>query len=219
MTQQYCVFCDIIAGVEPATVRYEDDEVIVFDNVLGWTRLMLLAVPKHHVTQTELWSHLGAVGRVAVEQGRKYAPEGFRILSNFGPFGMQSQSHGHLHILDHTEATLEIAADPPQSTVARIVDHGAELLRTDVAVYYDAGPLVPRAAPITACALPAAAAPSQDELWQDVHLLGEDVAGVGWSSSPNGFRLLANFPNPDRTGYQERGHIHLLGGTFLGHYA
>ncbi len=220
MTQQYCVFCDIVSGVEPATVRYEDDEVIVFDNVLGWSRLMLLAVPKEHKSQTEVWEHLGTLGRVAVEQGRKHAPEGFRILSNFGGFGMQSQSHGHLHIVDGTESMLEVKRDPPVSTVDAVVEAGVELLRTDVAIYYEEKPLVPHSAPITALAVPPDGPPeTQEDLWDDMHLLGEDLAAVGWTSSPNGFRLLANFPSEERTGVVERGHVHLLAGTFLGHYA
>jgi len=217
---QYCVFCDIISGVEPATVRYEDDEVIVFDNVLGWSRLMLLAVPKEHKSQTELWEHLGAVGRVAVEQGRKYAPEGFRILSNFGGFGMQSQSHGHLHIVDGTEPMLEVTRQPAVSTVDMVVEAGTELIRTDAAIYYEAKPLVPHSAPITALTVPLSGVPeSQEALWHDIHELGEDMAAVGWTSSPNGFRLLANFPNAERTGVVEKGHVYLLAGAFLGHYA
>ncbi len=217
---QYCVFCDIVAGIEPASVRYEDDEVIVFDNVLGWTRLMLLAVPKQHKSQSEVWSHLGRLGRVAVEQGRKYAPEGFRILSNFGGFGMQSQPHGHLHILDHTEPGLEVQTDPPQPTVDAVLQDGSELLRTEHAVYYSEEGVVSFSAPLTALGVPidGAADTTQDDFWQDNHEFGDDIASVGWTSSPNGFRLLANFPSPE-TGVVERAHVHLLGGTFLGHYA
>ena len=36
-----CVFCKIVAKEEPATIRYEDDEVIVFDNKLTWAPIML----------------------------------------------------------------------------------------------------------------------------------------------------------------------------------
>ena len=31
-----------------------------------------------------------------------YSPNGFRILSNFGYDGLQSQSHGHLHVVGGT---------------------------------------------------------------------------------------------------------------------
>ena len=36
--QPHCVFCQIIAGNEPAVVRYQDDLAIVFDNVLVLTQ-------------------------------------------------------------------------------------------------------------------------------------------------------------------------------------
>src|SRR5436309_2296964 len=55
----YCVFCNIVAGREPAQVFYEDAEFTVFRNVLRWLPVMLLAVPKQHQSQDELWSNLG----------------------------------------------------------------------------------------------------------------------------------------------------------------
>ncbi len=98
----YCTFCEIVAGREPATIRYEDDEVLVFDNLLRWVPVMLLVAPKRHVSQEELWRDIGRVGQVAVAMGNKYCPRGFRLLSNFGEDGMQSQPHGHIHVLGGT---------------------------------------------------------------------------------------------------------------------
>jgi len=61
--------------------------------------VMLLSVPKQHKTQAELWADLGRVGEIAVEMGKKHCPGGFRLLSNFGHDAMQSQEHGHVHII------------------------------------------------------------------------------------------------------------------------
>ncbi|MBI4233109.1 MAG: HIT domain-containing protein [Chloroflexi bacterium] len=98
---RYCVFCEIVAGREPATIRYQDAEVVVFENRLRWAPVMLLVVPRQHVTQDELWSNgtIARLGTVAVEMGVKWCPKGFRILSNFGHDAMQSQEHGHIHLL------------------------------------------------------------------------------------------------------------------------
>ena len=52
----YCVFCEIIAHREPATILHEDDDVIVFRNLLNWVPVMLLAVPREHMLQGELWT-------------------------------------------------------------------------------------------------------------------------------------------------------------------
>src|SRR5262245_6401058 len=100
--QRYCVFCEIVAKREPATVLYESDDVIAIRNVLRWVPVMLLVMPKRHLTQSELWEDIGEVGRVAAALGREHCPRGFRLLSNFGRDGMQSQDHAHVHVLGGT---------------------------------------------------------------------------------------------------------------------
>jgi len=97
-----CVFCDIIARRAPANIRYEDDEVIVIDNVLRWTPVMLLVIPKRHISQEELWQDLSHVGKVAVTMGQELCPGGYRLLANFGHDAMQSQYHGHVHLMGGT---------------------------------------------------------------------------------------------------------------------
>jgi len=97
-----CVFCEIIAGREPADVLYRDAEVVVFRNRLRWVPVMLLAVPVRHISQAELWADLGSVGEKAAAMGAEHCPGGFRLLSNFGHDAMQSQSHGHVHVIGGT---------------------------------------------------------------------------------------------------------------------
>ena len=218
---QYCTFCEIVAGREPARVFYEDDEVMVFENVLGWSRIMMLAVPKEHRTQSELWASLGPVGRVAVRLGREHAPEGFRILSNFGPYGMQSQPHGHLHILDGTDPAYERPAKPPRSIVDAVRDGAEPTIRTEHAVFFDARKRGSHP-PLTALALPGddpAADLPAEQFWHDMGPFGDDLVEVGWASSQYGFRLLANFPGEAQLPGGEKGHVHLLAGAWLGHYA
>ena len=96
-----CVFCDIVAGTENSELRYEDDEVMVIVNALRWVPVMLLVLPKDHKTQSEFWAGdtLGRAGKIAVEMGEKYCPGGYRLLANFGHDAMQSQEHGHIHVL------------------------------------------------------------------------------------------------------------------------
>jgi diadenosine tetraphosphate (Ap4A) HIT family hydrolase len=62
---------------------------------------MLLAIPKQHMTQEELWSDamIAKVAAVATQMGNETCPDGFRLLANFGHDAMQSQEHGHMHIL------------------------------------------------------------------------------------------------------------------------
>ena len=103
-TVSNCVFCQIVAGKEPARIRYMDEDIIVIVNKLTWVPVMLLAMPKKHLSQIQMWDSnlMNRLGSVAVDMGAMYAPNGFRILSNFGYDGLQSQPHGHLHIIGGT---------------------------------------------------------------------------------------------------------------------
>ena len=100
-TARSCVFCRIVARKEPADILYEDEDVMVFRNLLRWVPVMLLAVPKHHMTQTQLWTDpvIAKVSKVAAQIGDQQCPSGFRLLANFGHDAMQSQDHGHMHII------------------------------------------------------------------------------------------------------------------------
>lgn len=97
-----CTFCEIIAGRQPSRVRYEDNEILVFDNQLDWAPVMLLLVPKRHLSQAEMWSCgplMSRMGPLAARLGQEHCPNGFRILSNFGHDAVQTQPHGHLHVI------------------------------------------------------------------------------------------------------------------------
>jgi histidine triad (HIT) family protein len=99
---RYCVFCEIAARREPADILAETENVLVFRNRLRWVPVMLLAMPKRHITQAELWRDMGEVGALAVKVAEEQCPGGYRLISNSGYDGMQSQDHAHVHILGGT---------------------------------------------------------------------------------------------------------------------
>ncbi|MDA0798588.1 MAG: HIT domain-containing protein [Chloroflexi bacterium] len=103
-----CDFCGIISGREARTIRYEDDDLMVFKNQLTWVPVMLLVVPKIHLTQQEFWRSplFAKAAALAVEIAQEDAPDGFRFVSNFGEQAAQTQAHGHLHILGGGEMGL-----------------------------------------------------------------------------------------------------------------
>lgn len=97
-----CTFCAIVDSRLPSRKVHEDDDILVFHNQLDWVPIMLLLIPKQHMTQEELWLDgeiLERLGKVAVRLGRELCPNGFRILSNFGHDALQTQPHGHLHVI------------------------------------------------------------------------------------------------------------------------
>ncbi len=110
----FCIFCEVIAGRSPGNIRYEDDDVIVFDNELTWVPIMLLVVPRIHRSQADMWTDpamLAKIGELAVRFGRKLSPGGYRLLSNIGIDALQSQDHAHLHVIGGTQ--LGIYVRPP----------------------------------------------------------------------------------------------------------
>lgn len=95
----------------PSRKVYEDDDVLVFYNQLTWVPVMLLLIPKQHMTQQQLWADgtmLSRLGRLAARYGESLCPNGFRILSNFGDHALQTQTHGHLHVLGGTHLGLYV---------------------------------------------------------------------------------------------------------------
>ena len=93
---RYCAFCEIAAKREPADILLESENVLVFRNRLLWVPVMLLAIPKRHMSQAELWSDMGEVGAAAVEAAQEHCPNGFRLISNSGYDGMQAQDPAHV---------------------------------------------------------------------------------------------------------------------------
>ncbi len=58
----------------------------------------------------------------------------------------------------------------------------------------------------------------QSELWRDMGRVAAVAVEMGERHCPSGFRLLSNF-GFDALQSQEHAHVHVIGGTYLGHYA
>ena len=99
-----CIFCRIASGEIPATVVYEDDIVVAFDDVSPQAPVHVLIVPRAH------YGHLGdgvppdvlvglfaAVPRVAEAKG--LSERGYRVIVNAGPDAMQTVPHLHVHVM------------------------------------------------------------------------------------------------------------------------
>jgi len=102
--QADCLFCRIAAGEIPAKRVFEDEDVIVFDDINPRAPMHVLAIPRRHLDSVAdltdadvdlLASLFGALRHVAEEAGLK----GYRIISNVGPESGQSVFHLHFHLL------------------------------------------------------------------------------------------------------------------------
>lgn len=99
-----CIFCKIIQEEIPATIRYEDERVLAFDDIHPAAATHVLIIPKEHIptaldiseSQQELMGHLFLVAKkIAQEKGIL----GYKLVMNVGQEGGQVVMHIHLHML------------------------------------------------------------------------------------------------------------------------
>ena len=100
-----CLFCKIIAGKIPAKKIYEDERVLVFEDITPQAPTHVLIIPKKHIAglkeageeDAEL---LGYCQLIAAKLGReRQIEDGYRTVLNVGPRSGQSVFHLHLHLI------------------------------------------------------------------------------------------------------------------------
>ena len=105
MTDPNCIFCQISRHGAPASVVYEDEDVMAFMDLFPATRGHLLVIPReHYVNVYDLTEELGgAVFRVAVRLAQRVKrvlePDGMNLLQANEPAGQQDVFHFHLHVI------------------------------------------------------------------------------------------------------------------------
>jgi histidine triad (HIT) family protein len=101
-----CIFCKIIKKQIPCVVLYEDDKVIVFNDISPQAPVHVIIIPKQHIDDlnclnqesSSLIGHIFMIaGKVAANLG--IAESGYRIVSNCGQQGGQTVQHVHFHLL------------------------------------------------------------------------------------------------------------------------
>ena len=110
-----CIFCKIAAGEIPATIVYEDDEILAFEDVNPQTPVHTLLIPRQHFDSISddippellgrLFSKVREVARIKGVDER-----GYRIIVNKGEDGRQTVHHLHIHLLGG--ATMPIFMGP-----------------------------------------------------------------------------------------------------------
>ena len=107
-----CLFCKIVAGEIPASIKYRDDRLVVFEDIAPQAPQHLLIVPCKHIRTTldlttadnDLIGHIYQIaGRMAREFG--FADDGFRVVNNCNEGAGQSVWHLHFHLLGGRDLT------------------------------------------------------------------------------------------------------------------
>lgn len=101
-----CIFCRIAAGQIPATMLYDDGEVLAFRDINPEAPVHLLIVPRRHISTLNDLNEADAalIGRlylagkqVAAELG--VAERGYRTVINCNRDAGQIVFHIHMHLL------------------------------------------------------------------------------------------------------------------------
>ncbi len=101
-----CIFCKIVARQIPATLVFQDEDVIAFRDLHPQAKDHILLIPRQHiVSMAELTKEHGpllanmyiAAQTIARQIGIEQS--GYRVVTNVGPDSGQSVFHLHFHLL------------------------------------------------------------------------------------------------------------------------
>lgn len=100
-----CIFCKIIEGAIPSKKVYEDDNMIIVNDINPQAERHYLLIPKLHYANIKelnadsaatLGACLMTLGTLTEKLGLQ---NGFRLISNCGEDACQTVGHLHIHIL------------------------------------------------------------------------------------------------------------------------
>jgi len=101
-----CLFCQIINGELNASIVYQDDRIVAFNDINPQAPTHVLLVPKRHISTlndigVEDEQIIGELVRraAALAKERGFSETGYRTLFNTNRGAGQSVFHIHLHLL------------------------------------------------------------------------------------------------------------------------
>ena len=101
-----CIFCKIVNREIPATIVYEDECVLAFNDINPVAPVHVLVIPKQHIESVSqlnkensgiLSNIYLAINKIAEKLGVK--GNGFRVIVNNGKDGGQVVYHLHFHLI------------------------------------------------------------------------------------------------------------------------
>ena len=104
-----CIFCKIVNGDIPSKRVYEDENVIVINDINPLAETHLLVIPKKHISCADEINEgnsdivarvFEVISKVTKELGIE---NNYQVLNNCGENAGQSVMHIHFHILSNKE--------------------------------------------------------------------------------------------------------------------
>lgn len=101
-----CLFCKLVNGDIPATILYQDEDVIAFEDIMPKAPTHFLVIPKRHIsTLNDLTDEdaqlVGKLPIVAAKVAKQIgiSDDGYRVVMNCNEMGGQTVYHIHMHVL------------------------------------------------------------------------------------------------------------------------
>lgn len=100
-----CIFCKIISKQIQSKIRYEDDQVLAFDDISPSAPIHILIIPKKHfstideinIEDEKLLGHMIYVAKNLAKENN--LSNGYKLVFNTGKDAGQIVYHIHLHLL------------------------------------------------------------------------------------------------------------------------
>ena len=100
-----CLFCQLAAGEQPATIVYRDDDVLAFRDINPQAPTHILIIPLKHIESVAALSAedtalMGRLIVIAQDLARsENLAQSYRLVINTGRQAGQSVFHLHVHLL------------------------------------------------------------------------------------------------------------------------
>lgn len=100
-----CLFCKIAQGEIPATILYQDDLIVVFDDINPQAPQHKVIIPRKHIAtlndlqpeDNQLIGHMVQSG-ATLAKSLGIAEKGYRLVANCNAHAGQSVFHIHFHL-------------------------------------------------------------------------------------------------------------------------
>lgn len=132
-----CLFCEIAARRQPASIVYEDAVTLAFMNLRQANPGHVLVIPKMHVVTVDVLPveiagpFFEAVVRVVRAVQSTFAPPGLTLWQSNGAAAGQEIPHVHVHILPRRPGDKAVTFYPqlPPTEPRAVLDHLAAQIR------------------------------------------------------------------------------------------
>jgi len=105
VSDQDCIFCQIVAGELPSQRVDEDERTLAFMDISPATRGHALVVPRRHardlfeISAEDLQATVLAAQRLARRVHERLGAEGVNLLNSRGQVAWQTVFHFHVHVI------------------------------------------------------------------------------------------------------------------------